>query len=346
MNRATVLASATLLLMGGARAASADANADIERGRQLVEARCAACHDLAPSGAVSVLDRFDSDGPVLYYAGSKFRPGWLEAWLKAPERIRPAGYLPFRYTVATEDGDRIDETLIPEHLRLSPEEAHEAAAFLATLVQPVNPYPTTEAKASLRPAVHFEKILPCGACHQDRPGVGGLSGPELYRARERLERSWTLAFVEDPPYWGPKPMPKVNVRGDLLTALGDFLFSDEEATTGEAPQLGSLALTGDGAPRQAADPGERIYLMLCSQCHGVSGNGRGINSASMFIAPRNHTSFEEMAVLSDDHLFSTIKRGGTSVGKSALMPAWGGVLSDDEIHLVMTHLRRLSGTGS
>jgi mono/diheme cytochrome c family protein len=329
----------------------------VEAGRQLVQGQCADCHHLETAHE-GVLDQWRSQGPDLSYAGAKFQPGWMARWLQQPHRIRPAGYLPFRYTVSTEGGDRIDLSQLPAHPALDAEGARQAAAYLESLHPPTNPYPQAELNPSLRPSVHFEKILPCGACHRAPSGTGGVSAPELARVGERLNREWALAFIADPPYWGPKPMPRVSVRSDLLTALGSYLFDGEDTVAGgeQLVELGELALApeamaGEGNANafhspEAADDGESIYLMLCSQCHGITGDGKGINAASMFVAPRNHSSFEEMATLSDDHLFSTIKRGGASVGKSALMPAWGGVLEDDEIQLVIAHLRRLSGTGS
>jgi cytochrome c oxidase cbb3-type subunit 3 len=86
-----------------------------------------------------------------------------------------------------------------------------------------------------------------------------------------------------------------------------------------------------------------LYQLYCSQCHGVRGNGKGINAPSLFVAPRDHTSSEEMGMLTDDRIFAAVKYGGTAVGKSALMPSWNGTIADDDIRLLVGYVRELSG---
>jgi len=91
----------------------------------------------------------------------------------------------------------------------------------------------------------------------------------------------------------------------------------------------------------AAERPEDIYKTYCWQCHGMRGNGMGVNIPDMSVQPRNHTDTKEMSVRSDDELFKAIKEGGRSIGKSLLMPAWGGVLSDEEIKGLVGYLRTL-----
>lgn len=49
-----------------------------------------------------------------------------------------------------------------------------------------------------------------------------------------------------------------------------------------------------------------------------------------------------MKTLTDDHLFKVIKEGGVAVGKSQLMPPWGGQLKDPEIWDVVAYIRTLA----
>lgn len=91
----------------------------------------------------------------------------------------------------------------------------------------------------------------------------------------------------------------------------------------------------------AAERGEDIYKTYCWQCHGMQGNGMGINIADMSVQPRDHTDSKKMSARSDDELFQVIKEGGRSIGKSLLMPAWGDVLSDQEIKELVRYLREL-----
>lgn len=91
----------------------------------------------------------------------------------------------------------------------------------------------------------------------------------------------------------------------------------------------------------AAERSEDIYKTYCWQCHGMRGNGMGVNIPDMSVQPRDHTDTKEMSVRSDEELFKAIKEGGRSIGKSLLMPAWVGVLNDDEIKDLVIYLRTL-----
>lgn len=99
-------------------------------------------------------------------------------------------------------------------------------------------------------------------------------------------------------------------------------------------------------PVRAEGEGEQLYQAYCTQCHGVSGDGKGINSAQMTVMPRNHSDTAEMSARTDTELFKVIAQGGPSVNKSVLMPAWGGVLSDDEIKQLVSYLRQVCKCGA
>jgi len=88
--------------------------------------------------------------------------------------------------------------------------------------------------------------------------------------------------------------------------------------------------------------GARLYASVCAYCHGVDGDGFGLNSSNLTIPPRDHTDSAYIGSLDDDHLFKVIKFGGASQGKSALMPPWGGRFSDREIAALVAYLRTLS----
>jgi len=90
-----------------------------------------------------------------------------------------------------------------------------------------------------------------------------------------------------------------------------------------------------------ATSGSENYRVYCMQCHGISGTGTGVNSRDMAVKPRNHTDGKYMEARTDKDLFNVIKGGGPVLNKSALMPAWGDVFSDDEIRGLVKHLRKL-----
>ena len=98
-------------------------------------------------------------------------------------------------------------------------------------------------------------------------------------------------------------------------------------------------------PREArpVDPeeGRAHYALYCATCHGATGRGDGLVAASLDPKPANHADAAYMGALSDEHIFRVIKEGGPAVGKSPLMAAWGGTLSDEQIRDLVAFIRTL-----
>ena len=92
---------------------------------------------------------------------------------------------------------------------------------------------------------------------------------------------------------------------------------------------------------QAKEAAADNYKAYCVQCHGMEGNGKGVNIRYMSVQPRDHTDPKAMSARSDESLFKVIKEGGTSISKSILMPSWEGTMSDEEIKDLVQHLRAL-----
>lgn len=90
-----------------------------------------------------------------------------------------------------------------------------------------------------------------------------------------------------------------------------------------------------------AENGKALYQAYCTQCHGLAGNGKGINMPHLSVQPRDHTDTAEMSARTDEEIFRAIKLGGQAVNKSVLMPNWGGNLSDEEIRDLVAYLRQL-----
>lgn len=108
-----------------------------------------------------------------------------------------------------------------------------------------------------------------------------------------------------------------------------------------------VGLAGAAVPAQAsgdADNGKILYDAFCTQCHGMSGDGNGVNALTMEVKPRDHTDSKEMGARTDADLFKAIKFGGAAVNKSILMPNWDANLSDEEIDDIVAYLRVLSKT--
>lgn len=90
-----------------------------------------------------------------------------------------------------------------------------------------------------------------------------------------------------------------------------------------------------------AETAKDNYRTYCVQCHGLEGNGKGINVADMSTQPRDHTDAKEMSARTDQELFKVIKDGGQSISKSVLMPPWSSILTDEEINGLVKYMHEL-----
>lgn len=192
--------------------------------------RCAGCHALERPDyqQLGIAARTERTAPLIYFAGNKYRREWLEQWLQAPERIRPAGVYPPDHIVTTTEGDRIDADTLEPHPALEREQAAAVADYLMTL----RPYDERLDAVSYEPGniswrlgqMNFGKFNNCIACHQDEPGYGGVSGPELYTAWERLQPEFIASYIADPVAWDPHTlMPGGELQPPAIHKLVDYL---------------------------------------------------------------------------------------------------------------------------
>src|SRR3546814_7739389 len=61
----------------------------------------------------------------------------------------------------------------------------------------------TEAANMTMGKLAFGKLRGWVACHQDAQGQGGLSGPQLYDAGQRLRPDYVLTYTKDPQKFDP-----------------------------------------------------------------------------------------------------------------------------------------------
>lgn len=216
-------AFAAVLLAGAvhAPAAHADTAAD-------VSSRCGGCHQLQQPPQRALETRVERKGPALFYAGDKFRESWLVQWLQQPTRIRPTGDFPPAHVKTTPDGDVVDPETLPDHPAVDEATAKRFTAWLMTL----KPKHDLIAAESYQPgrisarmgAMDFVKFKGCGACHRDTPKYGGLSGPELYTAWQRLQPAFIASYIRDPVAWEPASlMPVKHLKSPQIHKLVDYL---------------------------------------------------------------------------------------------------------------------------
>ena len=69
--------------------------------------------------------------------------------------------------------------------------------------------------------------------------------------------------------------------------------------------------------------GGKVFKHYCAICHGDEGQGNGFNSTNLAVPPRDFSNPQFWRQATDERLLLAVSKGGTAVGKSVLMPAWG-----------------------
>ena len=103
----------------------------------------------------------------------------------------------------------------------------------------------------------------------------------------------------------------------------------------------ALGVPGLGRAQSAAE-GQKLYMTYCSSCHGDKGRGDGAAGKALPVKPVDHTDGKLMNSFSDEFLMSIISKGGAAVGKSSFMPAWGGVLKENQLQDLLAYLRSVA----
>lgn len=112
------------------------------------------------------------------------------------------------------------------------------------------------------------------------------------------------------------------------------------AVRGAAIVAAGMWLVGTAARAAQAQEGKELYEKSCSNCHGPGGKGDG--PASKMLKPPAADFATALKGKADADIAKTIKEGGKAVGKSPLMPAFGGKLTDDQIKSLVGYVKGLS----
>jgi len=184
---------------------------------------CEACHRLT---AEDPEER--RKAPDLFYAGDKFQKPWLISFLKKPVIIRKAGF-------ASAPGFLSGEAAGEAHPALSDADARRAADELLALKLPglasglASGEPLSKVER-VRAKILFEREHGCIACHE---GVnlagqarGGLSGPSLASAGNRLNGDWIVHWLKTPEkFIARSRMPVYRLDDETLSLLTGYILS-------------------------------------------------------------------------------------------------------------------------
>jgi len=196
--RSSIVSLVLLLAVSLFTAPHADAGPN--DGEAIFTAKCASCHSInKPATRPTIDEALSEKGPNLWYAGSKYKEGFIEGWLRDPKPLRGMEY------------NSLTEKARGGHLTLSEAEAAEVAGYLMGLTSPDVVDVEIKAKATVRGRFIFQKKFGCYGCHTIRRGaklVGGLTGPTLTGTAERLNPKWVYTYLKNPRAFSPiSPMP-------------------------------------------------------------------------------------------------------------------------------------------
>lgn len=87
--------------------------------------------------------------------------------------------------------------------------------------------------------------------------------------------------------------------------------------------------------------GKDVYQTYCLGCHGETGAGDGFNSFNLDPRPRDLSDPAFQKKKTTAELADAVRRGGTGVGLSSLMPPWGHTLDPRRVDAVVLYVRSL-----
>jgi cytochrome c peroxidase len=158
-------------------------------------------HDCSSCHRFSAKDSLESHkAPDLFYAGDKFQKAWLEKFLQVPAIVRKVG-------TSTDPDFLKEKSTLQPHPSLPKKDALAMVDYLMSLSMPnltknkVDDVPLTKG-TKVRTKILFERNYGCIACHEGinlaGQARGGISGPSLANAGNRLTADWVFNWLKTP----------------------------------------------------------------------------------------------------------------------------------------------------
>lgn len=104
--------------------------------------------------------------------------------------------------------------------------------------------------------------------------------------------------------------------------------------------IAALLLIPEPPSPRGPEPGRSLFQAHCATCHGHDGRGGSWRARLLLLRPGDLAA-PSLAALSDRYLTDLVRHGGSSFGKPG-MPAFGFLLSEEELQALATYLRALT----
>jgi cytochrome c2 len=299
------------------RPASFAKDAELEHGRfKFEELACVRCHKPAPDDLMAK-GLADRPGPNLTDVAKRSFPGWIDAWLADPARLRPHTAMPKMF--ADTDAGRAERYAVVRYL---------VAISGETRLEPTKPpVISNEYRQSMERGKVLYTTTGCAACHQEalpkkparndedekdplKPedyvyGAGTPGGPAakyaLGAVGSKYKPETLAAFLQNPLKVNPSGrMPHMNLDPRESLDIARFLcrLTDENISPampvvrGLTPQLIADAVIHPAerkafdtlpAPAQWLDVGRKLLVTKgCVNCHAVEPGGKALASSAKF----------------------------------------------------------------
>jgi mono/diheme cytochrome c family protein len=90
------------------------------------------------------------------------------------------------------------------------------------------------------------------------------------------------------------------------------------------------------------EQGKRVFYADCVWCHADSSPAGPSNRSNLNPTPALASDGAVLNAMSDEFLQNIITLGGSAMGKSAMMPPWGGTLTQEEIRALVAFMRAIA----
>ncbi len=214
------------------------------------EGKCLVCH-AKKSNLLSPI------APNIGHEGSKWKPEALEEFLREPGKLRPNGFMPFTKAKMPNFFFTDQEiTALVDYLMTLKDEGVKSDVLMG--------WDPSDVSGIEEGEFLFNEEFACDGCHKRSPGGdGGIVGPELSNAMERIQPEWVYYWLKNPQAMRPDtPMPNFKMSDSQIRSILAYMMT---LTPGESRATTVSSTIPDPA---SVAKGQRIAEgKNCGGCH-------------------------------------------------------------------------------